>query len=50
MDRLFPRACCALAALGLALSAAGASAATPEAEVKAAYLYKLASFVRWPGP
>lgn len=25
-----------------------AHAATPEAEVKAAYLYKLASFVRWP--
>lgn len=25
-----------------------ADAATPEAEVKAAYLYKLASFVRWP--
>jgi hypothetical protein len=24
------------------------SAATPEVEVKAAYLYKLASFVRWP--
>jgi hypothetical protein len=28
---------------------AGVEAATPEAEVKAAYLYKLASFVRWPG-
>jgi hypothetical protein len=27
---------------------APALAATPEAEVKAAYLYKLASFVRWP--
>jgi hypothetical protein len=37
----------ALAAL-LVLWAAPASAATPEAEVKAAYLYKLASFVRWP--
>jgi hypothetical protein len=32
----------------LALSPASAPAATPEAEVKAAYLYKLASFVRWP--
>jgi hypothetical protein len=31
-----------------ALGAAPAPAATPEAEVKAAYLYKLASFVRWP--
>jgi hypothetical protein len=28
--------------------ATSAHAATPEAEVKAAYLYKLASFVRWP--
>jgi hypothetical protein len=39
--------------LALALSAAAgvapAAAATSEAEVKAAYLYKLASFVRWPG-
>ena len=32
----------------LALGPAAAPAATPEAEVKAAYLYKLASFVRWP--
>jgi hypothetical protein len=48
MGRRYLRTCCALAALGLALSAASASAATPEAEVKAAYLYKLASFVRWP--
>jgi hypothetical protein len=32
----------------LALSATSAPAATPEAEVKAAYIYKLASFVRWP--
>jgi hypothetical protein len=32
----------------LASWAGCASAATPEAEVKAAYLYKLASFVRWP--
>jgi len=32
----------------LASFAASAPAATPEAEVKAAYLYKLASFVRWP--
>lgn len=37
----------ALAAL-LAAPAASASAAAREAEVKAAYLYKLASFVRWP--
>lgn len=36
-----------LAAL-LASWAVPAAAATPEAEVKAAYLYKLASFVRWP--
>jgi hypothetical protein len=38
------------AALALAFFpfAAPALAATPEAEVKAAYLYKLASFVRWP--
>lgn len=39
--------------LALMLSAvagvAPAAAATSEAEVKAAYLYKLASFVRWPG-
>ena len=33
---------------GLTVSAGPADAATPEAEVKAAYLYKLASFVRWP--
>ena len=32
----------------LSLWAFAAPAATPEAEVKAAYLYKLASFVRWP--
>jgi hypothetical protein len=38
----------ALAGLTL-LHASPAPAATPEAEVKAAYLYKLASFVRWPG-
>jgi hypothetical protein len=37
--------CVALAALW---AAGSTSAATPEAEVKAAYLYKLASFVRWP--
>ena len=37
----------ALAAL-LVACATSAPAATPEAEVKAAYLYKLASFVRWP--
>jgi hypothetical protein len=32
----------------LAVFSATGDAATPEAEVKAAYLYKLASFVRWP--
>jgi len=42
-----------LAALALALSVAvlpvpAGAVATPEAQVKAAYLYKLASFVRWP--
>jgi hypothetical protein len=35
-------------ALALAPCPDPARAATPEAEVKAAYLYKLASFVRWP--
>jgi hypothetical protein len=30
-------------------NSAKVEAATPETEVKAAYLYKLASFVRWPG-
>ena len=38
----------ALAALGAVAVCAPAAAATPEARVKAAYLYKLASFVRWP--
>jgi len=33
---------------GLILLSGTGDAATPEAEVKAAYLYKLASFVRWP--
>lgn len=37
----------ALAGL-LAFISAPVPAATPEAEVKAAYLYKLAAFVRWP--
>jgi hypothetical protein len=32
----------------LAICTVRAPAATPEAQVKAAYLYKLASFVRWP--
>lgn len=35
----------ALAGIGAPLPAA-----TPEAQVKAAYLFKLAAFVRWPGP
>ncbi len=34
---------------GLTMISGAAGAATPEAEVKAAYLYKLASFVHWPG-
>ena len=37
-----------MAAFGLALAAQPAAAASPEERVKAAYLYKLASFVRWP--
>ena len=37
-----------LAALALVLMPSGAVAATPEDRVKAAYLFKLASFVRWP--
>ena len=36
------------ASVGWAAWAPPAFAATPEAEVKAAYLYKLAAFVRWP--
>lgn len=36
------------AAVCLSWPGASASAATPEAQVKAAYLYKVASFVRWP--
>ena len=41
---------CALAAAVLlaAVQPAPVRAATPEARVKAAYLYKMASFVRWP--
>jgi hypothetical protein len=39
---------CALAALVAVLAPGSASAASPEARVKSAYLYKLASFVRWP--
>ena len=38
----------ALAALALAIQALPARAATAEAQVKAAYLLKLGSFVRWP--
>ena len=37
-----------LPALVLALGPTPAAAASPEAQVKAAYLYKFASFVRWP--
>jgi hypothetical protein len=45
----FVRGALGLAAIALiVVGTAPASAATPEAEVKAAYLYKLASFVRWP--
>lgn len=33
---------------GLTIISGTGDAATPEAEVKAAYLFKLASFVRWP--
>ncbi|MGN6496164.1 MAG: YfiR family protein [Tsuneonella sp.] len=36
------------AALALTLAPTPAHAVSPEARVKAAYLYKLASFVRWP--
>lgn len=36
------------AVLMAALAPSSAHAASPEARVKAAYLYKLASFVRWP--
>ena len=38
----------AICALGLALGASPVTAASPESRVKAAYLFKLASFVRWP--
>jgi len=38
----------ALALGALMLPAQAGAVATPEAQVKAAYLYKLASFVRWP--
>ena len=37
-----------LGALALAFGPAPGHAATPEAQVKAAYLHRLASFVRWP--
>lgn len=33
---------------GIAVLSGSARSATPEAEVKAAFLYKLAAFVRWP--
>ena len=39
---------CIVAGAGLMFAAAPAIAASAEAKVKAAYLYKLASFVRWP--
>ena len=46
--RAFLPIACAIAALGFSVSAQPALAASPEARVKAAYLFKLASFVRWP--
>lgn len=46
--RSITRIACGIAALGIVLASAPASAASPEARVKSAYLYKLASFVRWP--
>ena len=39
---------CIGAVAGIVLGASPAAAVSPEARVKAAYLYKLASFVRWP--
>ena len=42
------RIACALAALGVVLASRPVSAASPEERVKSAYLFKLASFVRWP--
>ena len=44
----WPGLCAAAAAVLLAGQPAGLRAATPEVEVKAAYLFKIASFVRWP--
>lgn len=44
----FGRRAALLALLAPLALATPAPAATPEAEVKAAYLYKLAAFVRWP--
>src|SRR5690606_32582248 len=46
--RLRPHLLALAAAVCLAWPGERAAAATPEAQVKAAYLYKLASFVRWP--
>jgi hypothetical protein len=43
-----PFVCALAAALAIAFAPMPAHAASPEARVKAAYLYKLASFVRWP--
>ncbi|MBO9498075.1 MAG: YfiR family protein [Novosphingobium sp.] len=37
-------------AAALPLASASADPAAPDAQVKAGYLYKLAAFVRWPGP
>lgn len=48
MGRSIMRISATAAALGFTLSSPPASAASAEAKVKAAYLYKLASFVRWP--
>jgi hypothetical protein len=46
--RALLRIAAALVPLALGLSPVPASAASPEARVKAAYLFKLAAFVRWP--
>ena len=45
---LAARSLCLFVAAALMTLPASAAAASAEAQVKAAYLYKLASFVRWP--